>query len=1115
MPTARPTGVFFSISRVECATLELTADAAERSEADDLDLPLTYTLTGPPHAVSCLEKALGKEASSFTGLLSPVSSVSVVGSAAVSVGIPRDAKSFAFSYPFALTEQQQQQLFEQVSHLKLPQPPVWLDFMLRGGFCYFDASMRVAGCNALGFEQRGTASLTLVGPYAVRDAVAGEALRMAGRLRDTTIDSLRASGFRTFGWVFKGEQPGGGSLGAQHDQGAFVYGHVDGGFYFYQLYLPEQVSRVSAFSTLSGPMLQLNNAMAASVTNAMAQLQVIKERVERLREEDARLMRDAQALSMASVEEHGGAWARYRETRLRLLSLASMGIVVLIAAGLLFLAPDAQSSAASAASGVPLDRVLLGPSTFRLLASFTWFGVWTVVTWRILSDCSTEGLTREQRVCAARGLVLVPSLATLSEAAALALGALDAAAVVPRVVATVLVFAVLPSLIYGARRRSALSFIAKHEARQMDVVDRLARAKQERPYVLGLTRESAAAGAPSSESQALPASAMEARRLQAAVGLQSAFRRRRLRQQARDALIRRRRQLIGLSYPILLALVFCLVGDLLVEHATALPAWLRGWSCLILLLPTGLVLMHDQRGDETRRLQRGLAFSMTHAVFFAGFLHHLLFQFPRWVLWLFASVESLLPSDPATVSALTSLVYFSTTIVIHQLGQKALALATFTNFFPHLLFPLHFFDFALYYSLVAAPLYISWSARFVVSALLLQLNIVLKNSGTYEGLLSKLRREVFKVPPDPTDDAILKLQFLARLAIQYDVADLAAMVTVPAMLSLFVLRDGYVTMATSGNLILPCDLLQLWLHFVLLVCIKPLSFFAARKILERRMARALLGKPTIHGKSALAEEFRRSERERRERKRRAAEQRAAAALLWQDHKRGTFRKLGHASIFLAKRLATGANARVLSAKPQAIPIQLDSSSSSMGRPPLRQMQLYSGTTVLTQREEWAGTAAARSAEDGGMRRSSVELTVEHGQRLDELVLASVGAQLGFGAQRQVVLAKEFTVANLNYRSLFSKIILRSHRFFAACVLLGLFAVLPRHMLLPAAGANSTVSAGTRTSPPTLVPPWLVWIRVPPGTELAFDEAMRGAYEHELEQEPSPERLACVSAAIVP
>lgn len=1072
--------VFFGVNPVDEASLQLEAD---ESSAGRLMLPLTYKLTGPWEAVFCLGKVLQSEVETFRALLSPVSAVSIEGSAALKVGVPPQAKSFAFSYPFPLSAAQQQQLLESVGHLKLSHTPAWLEFVLNGGFCYFDAHMQLVGCNALGLEQRGPTSLSLVGPYEVEARAAGEALRAAGRLRVITVESLRASGFHSFGWVFKGEQPGGASLGPHHEQGAFVYGHNDGGFYYYQLYLPEQAKLLSALAALTGPMLQLNNAMVASVTTAKVRLHHLKEGVERLRAEDQRLMRDAQALSMAEIGATG-VWARTHELRLRLLSLASMALGLLVAAALLWLAP--LSSA---------EEHLLGMSAFRMLSSLIWFGLLTLFVWRILADCSAEGLSRQQRLLAGRLLVFVPLLSTLSECITLLAGSIAAASIVPKAIATMLLFVLTPELVFLARRRSALSTISRHEAKQASVVAKLAAASHEHEAERILAR----------------VVADERSRHEAAVKLQSAARRRMLQQRAKERLALRKRQLIGISYPILLALILMVIGDIAVEQATSLPGWLRGWSWLLLLLPAVGVLADNRRGGMSRRLRAGLAFSMTHALFYAGYLLHLLFQLPRWVLWLWKALEGL--------PIVANLCYFSTFILIHQFAQKTLALATFTNFFPHLLFPLHFFDLSLYYALVAAPLYTSepLGSTFLLSAFLLQLNIVLKNSGTYEGLASQLRHNVLKVPRDQSDDAILRLQFLARLAIQYDLADVSAMISVPTMLSLFAARDGYVTLEGSGILILTCDLPQLWLHFLLLLCIKPLSFFVARKILERKMARALLGKRTIHGTSALAEGFIRSENERWERKQRALGQRLAM--------QRQPSKPGHTLGLLRSRGSGGLGGRVASKPAPPVPTKRPNPPRRLGGPPLPQAQERAPRSPQEQAGGApSGDAPATSHEHTSSQtalRPPHQLTIEDGHRLDEMVISQVGDALGLSEERKNVLSTEFTVANLNYSSLFTKIILRSYRYFGACVLLGLFAVLPRHVSVPVQSDahshtlhhlnHSSASDGQAY----VIPAWAAWLHMPAALELAFDEAARDAYVYALRDDGSSlERLSCLRAAFL-
>ena len=122
------------------------------------------------------------------------------------------------------------------------------------------------------------------------------------------------------------------------------------------------------------------------------------------------------------------------------------------------------------------------------------------------------------------------------------------------------------------------------------------------------------------------------------------------------------------------------------------------------------------------------------------------------------------------------------------------------------------------------------------STLLLQCNILLKNTGTWDGVITRLRHKLVGADGSHADDAIFKLQYLARLSILYDLADVTAMVTVPSMLSFFVWRDGWYTLAGSGLAFGPCDLPMVWLHFGLLLCIKPVTFYLARKWLEHKLS---------------------------------------------------------------------------------------------------------------------------------------------------------------------------------------------------------------------------------------------------------------------------------------
>ena len=89
-----------------------------------------------------------------------------------------------------------------------PTPP-WLDFVLIGGFVYFDARGKLLQCNALGISQAvNDFRIGLDGPH---DAAlgAGVAMQRDGRMQAVTVESLKAAGFHSFGWLNPSEMPGG------------------------------------------------------------------------------------------------------------------------------------------------------------------------------------------------------------------------------------------------------------------------------------------------------------------------------------------------------------------------------------------------------------------------------------------------------------------------------------------------------------------------------------------------------------------------------------------------------------------------------------------------------------------------------------------------------------------------------------------------------------------------------------------------------------------------------------------------------------------------------------------------------------------------------------------
>ena len=108
---------------------------------------------------------------------------------------------------------------------------------------------------------------------------------------------------------------------------------------------------------------------------------------------------------------------------------------------------------------------------------------------------------------------------------------------------------------------------------------------------------------------------------------------------------------------------------------------------------------------------------------------------------------------------------------------------------------------------------------------------------------------------DPLSDPLYRLQYLARLAIQYDLADLTAMVVTPCAVSFFVWRDGWFTLQGSGILVRHCDVGRMWVRFATLLCIKPVASSIARWMLIRKMRSTLLGRRTVHGVSAVVSNY--------------------------------------------------------------------------------------------------------------------------------------------------------------------------------------------------------------------------------------------------------------------
>eukprot|EP00322_Chrysochromulina_rotalis_P027960 CAMPEP_0115836462 /NCGR_PEP_ID=MMETSP0287-20121206/4719_1 /TAXON_ID=412157 /ORGANISM="Chrysochromulina rotalis, Strain UIO044" /LENGTH=336 /DNA_ID=CAMNT_0003289945 /DNA_START=102 /DNA_END=1112 /DNA_ORIENTATION=- len=155
----------------------------------------------------------------------------------------------------------------------------------------------------------------------------------------------------------------------------------------------------------------------------------------------------------------------------------------------------------------------------------------------------------------------------------------------------------------------------------------------------------------------------------------------------------------------------------------------------------------------------------------------------------------------------------------------------------------------------------------VAQQCVLQVTIIMRNSGTQEALTKRfLKKGLGKFEQlmtgedakaalkeaDHANDPLMRLQFLARLGWQFDLADVAALIATPSIVTFFVWRDSFYTLQGTTILVRNCDLRNLWIRFLVLLCIKPAASTLARSMLRSKMRKTLLGKETMHGTSQLA-----------------------------------------------------------------------------------------------------------------------------------------------------------------------------------------------------------------------------------------------------------------------
>ena len=494
----------------------------------------------------------------------------------------------------------------------------------------------------------------------------------------------------------------------------------------------------------------------------------------------------------------------------------------------------------------------------------------------------------------------------------------------------------------------------------------------------------------------------------AALRIQTRVRQGNAQMQFRRLVLRRHRDRCALSIPILIATAIELIGSLAIDSLAQwnlLDDWLLFSGWLILLLPSLGVMIRDLRRSALE--QQPITFSISHAIYFAACLYRVSYRAAAFSIGCQSLLNRHFESDPTLAALLAQLAHQLCFTSIHALAKLTLQLVGIQNAFAHLLFPFHFFDVASNYAFFAIrdTFRDGFTTAWGASVALLQVNIILRNSGTWDGLVAILLRRLDLLEKSQTgpSDVLFGLQFFARLAIQFDLADLTAMVAVPSLVSFFVWRDGWFVLHGTGVEVRSCDLLNVWLHFLVLMVIKPVSFWIARRILERKMALTLLGRSTVHGKSSIAKE-----------------------------------RTGQ----LFHRLLHQATMRNISVSSRSM-LSLNSTSKLLGGA----KSMLASTKNLLAYGNPRGPAGAITPSPGTPEPTNKLSRVSSKVQLkDKAVLDAAFDQFGFSEERKDVIAKDFAVSHLAYAHLFYKILRRSHRFFAIAVLFQLFACLPRHSL---------------------------------------------------------------------
>jgi len=332
----------------------------------------------------------------------------------------------------------------------------------------------------------------------------------------------------------------------------------------------------------------------------------------------------------------------------------------------------------------------------------------------------------------------------------------------------------------------------------------------------------------------------------------------------------RRGRLTAFETPIFMTTIFWMMAMAITEHYWFLPVsdqvipmnpWLYWSSWLVYLLPSIAVLLYDSR-PETHPPQ----YSINYALFFVSVLYRVCARVASFDVFSFARIVNAMGPGSTIAPAFGSLVHIITVNLLMYFGTTCLKFVAPPNTMPIFLFPFMVLQYVLNNAIFNLNnMRVAVDPSWVLIQCVTQINTIMTVSGSTSALLqrgtdwvlSKIGLKQRMLGSDPANDPIFKLQFIARLSVQFDIAIYCSGIVVPSIVSFFVWRDGYYTLEELENVVLitPCELPTMWIRFAIMWALQVGALSLTRALLARQMRRALLGKACMHGNSSLAAEI--------------------------------------------------------------------------------------------------------------------------------------------------------------------------------------------------------------------------------------------------------------------